>query len=382
MKKNKYRNAPRRRKNVFKLPFRRSANSGKIKRRKNHLKKYSKLQNRVSFKMSVNRVWKVFIGLFKFPTVPKLLLFIAIFSIGFLIYKITQTNYFGVKKIQLTGNKQISTSSIEEQCRNNFSRNIFILSVGEIENEIEKMSIYIKKIHAEKILPDTIAINIEEREPIALWRTVNGAYLIDNEGFILERAVNENVNLDVIQSAVLTETDEQNENEQIATSEEQPENPEDKTEEQKTTASVFLGEELEKQIDWELKQREKEINLFEINFDDYLKLPDLFKKYPQVKVWSDEIFNAGTYTDTELLDKYLELTGELNNSPFEIAETLVFSESKTLVNFREGFKVYFKLDSEIRQQVMTLNLIYSKLQMEGVNFKEIDLRFKRPVVRE
>lgn len=386
MKKNKYRKAPpgRKKRGVHLSLTRLSIKRRKIRRGVNRTSKnFAKTRGKFSLKRTMNRIIKLFIGLFKFPTIPKLLLFITICSAVYLTYKIDQINYFGIKKIQLSGNKQISVKAIEEKCSGNLNKNIFTLSVDKLENDLREMSVFVKKTHVEKLLPDTLAVNIEEREPLAVWRTVNGAYLIDNEGYILEKAINENINLEVIQNNLLLEnTDEENADNQPEIDEENIGQEQERNEAEDQDSTINLDEDLEKQIDWELKQREKEINLFEINFDDYLQLPDTFKKYPQVKVWSDQIFEVGTYTETEILNKYLTLNVELNSYSFEAVETLVFSESKALVNFKEGFKVYFKLNTDIPSQIKILNFIYSKLQMEGITFKEIDLRFKRPVIRE
>ncbi len=64
---------------------------------------------------------------------------------------------------------------------------IFSFNPSEAKTQIEKTD-WVKSVRVERRLPDTIYINITEREPLALWQSENGLSLIDNDGEIITRS--------------------------------------------------------------------------------------------------------------------------------------------------------------------------------------------------
>lgn len=61
---------------------------------------------------------------------------------------------------------------------------LFSFSPKEARSMIEKIS-WVKSVHIERRLPDTIYVDLEERRPLALWQHGKKLSLIDDEGIVL-----------------------------------------------------------------------------------------------------------------------------------------------------------------------------------------------------
>lgn len=336
-----------------------------------------------SIRRRIEKVLDIRYKLFRLPVfrLAFILLFFSIF-ISSIIWVI-RTGYFQISEISVEGVDHITEAQVLNIVEEVRTHNVFTISPGKYEDKLVGSYNYIRSAYVEKILPNKITVHIEEYEPTVVWRTINGAYLIDADGYVLERSLAENVSLDsVIQSiSALNEGDESGELvEEIVKEDSDVETAGD---EKEAEEKITLDPELEKQIDLELMQKEGEIDITMLDFDIYNILPDSFKKYPQIKIWSDEIFEVNEYIDGDLLGNYLLLLNMLSDySAFRVKEALIFSPKKVLVIFDDDVKIYFNLAKNVSDQINTLEFIWGRLQIDGVAFREIDLRFKRPVIRQ
>jgi hypothetical protein len=295
------------------------------------------------------------------------------------VYKIWDTQYFLVKKYEIVGNSNVPKETIASFAEELNGKWIFFTSCSDLEDKIYSSSNYIKSVYVEKKLPDTINIHIEEREPLAVWRTVNGAYLIDKDGFILEKSVNEEVTLQEVLEK--TEGDSFTLSEEENSESEETEESSEATDENSVVEEI-LDAELLAQIELEMESQKNEQNFLTLNFDSYNANPDSFKKYPQVKLLTDEIYETNETIDWSIWGGYSKLLLNLNEHTIFIpTEVLIFSEGKVLAVLENGKYVYFRLDNDVEAQVDLLDFVYGRLIVNGINFSEIDLRFKRPVIR-
>lgn len=91
------------------------------------------------------------------------------------------------KNVIITGNKYFSKTQIQALFEKELNKPILYLNMNEKLEHISKIP-WIKHISIQRIFPNTILINIDERIPIAIWQTNHNLYLIDSEGIKLCKA--------------------------------------------------------------------------------------------------------------------------------------------------------------------------------------------------
>jgi cell division protein FtsQ len=91
---------------------------------------------------------------------------------------------FTVKDILVTGRKQISAEEILASLSVKQGMPIFGFNVADAEKSLSDIS-WVKSVVISRRLPDTIAVQLQEREPVALWQHQKKLYLIDGEGVTL-----------------------------------------------------------------------------------------------------------------------------------------------------------------------------------------------------
>lgn len=81
-----------------------------------------------------------------------------------------------------------------------------------------------------------------------------------------------------------------------------------------------------------------------------------------------------------LNDKDLSLQSLLykNNVPF--SDIKVASDSSYLITLKDGSEVNFSSKKDVSSQISSLQLILSRLTIEGKKFKRLDLRFDKPII--
>ncbi len=101
---------------------------------------------------------------------------------------ITNLPMFNVNTIVVQGVENISEEEVINIASAQKVKNIFWLSSNKIEKAVESLP-YAKTVKVEKVYPNTLNINVLEREPIAyLVYNKNNYVYIDNEGYVLEVA--------------------------------------------------------------------------------------------------------------------------------------------------------------------------------------------------
>lgn len=75
-----------------------------------------------------------------------------------------------------------------------------------------------------------------------------------------------------------------------------------------------------------------------------------------------------------------ELKDNLRKAGVEYTDIYTASESAYIVKQKEGQEIYFTSTKDIKIQVATLQLILSRLTIEGKNFTRLDLRYDKPVI--
>lgn len=81
-----------------------------------------------------------------------------------------------------------------------------------------------------------------------------------------------------------------------------------------------------------------------------------------------------------LNDPLKELTDELSKKNIPVNFPLVATNAAVLARMSDGGEVLFSLHKDFATQVDSLQIILSRLKMEGKKIKKIDFRYDRPTV--
>ena len=99
-------------------------------------------------------------------------------------------NGFVIKNIEITGSNHLNKNDILEIISSYNKTNIFGINFQDIHKKINNNT-WVKKGLIKIIYPDTIKVNLIEKEPVAIWQDKFGNKLISKSGdFILEKKLN------------------------------------------------------------------------------------------------------------------------------------------------------------------------------------------------
>jgi len=99
------------------------------------------------------------------------------------IYGLAATSAFGFAKLQIEGTTVTSDATIREQMALIEGENMFEIATESLEDRLRRIpAIAVADISLG--LPDTVAVRIEERRPIVVWRIGERRLLADESGFL------------------------------------------------------------------------------------------------------------------------------------------------------------------------------------------------------
>ena len=118
------------------------------------------------------------------------LLFLIILGTAF--YFVVFSPVFKIKEIQISGDMKISVEEIrniilEQIDKNYLKKNIFLVSLKEINGAILEQFPQVARITLDRSFPNVLAVVVEERKPIAVFLQGEDYYFIDNEGIVFEK---------------------------------------------------------------------------------------------------------------------------------------------------------------------------------------------------
>jgi cell division septal protein FtsQ len=161
------------------------------KKRKNKLaNKLYRVDRQVRYKNPL----KIKKGIFQFKIFRIINLLLIIGILGCLYFFIF-SDFYNITNIEVTGNQIISTDDVLDITNNYLAenkffifknKNIFLFDKKDLKSEINKVVI-LNNIVIEKILPNTIRINIQEKDVAFKWLTNQQTYLIDQQGIVIKR---------------------------------------------------------------------------------------------------------------------------------------------------------------------------------------------------
>jgi POTRA domain, FtsQ-type len=111
---------------------------------------------------------------------------LALLLSGAAIYGVANSTAFEVGRIELEGATYTAAADVEAALADVRGANLFQLRTGPLEATVAELgTVHDASIHVR--LPDTLLVDVEEREPILIWRAGARSYLVDAEGQLFAR---------------------------------------------------------------------------------------------------------------------------------------------------------------------------------------------------
>ncbi|MBQ7668101.1 MAG: FtsQ-type POTRA domain-containing protein [Clostridia bacterium] len=92
---------------------------------------------------------------------------------------------FNITNIKVEGNKKVDENIIKSEADVNIGQNILRLNKVQMKNNILSVP-YVDEAKILRVWPNTILINISEKEPIAKLKLLGSNIFIDEDGYVLE----------------------------------------------------------------------------------------------------------------------------------------------------------------------------------------------------
>jgi cell division protein FtsQ len=99
---------------------------------------------------------------------------------------------FQIAGVDVTGVKQVSEADLRAITGVFTGQNIFTVDLDTVVKRA-RANFWVKDVRIYRRLPNRISMAVTERSPYAMLDTGTGWYVIDNDGFVIERVIRENV---------------------------------------------------------------------------------------------------------------------------------------------------------------------------------------------
>ncbi|MDK2820683.1 MAG: cell division protein FtsQ [Clostridia bacterium] len=114
-----------------------------------------------------------------------LLLLIFLFTVTALFYFI-HSGFFGFKHLVITGNRHIEAKEVENLMAVSKGTNLWQLDTSNIEKRLKTHPL-IADVKINRRWPNTLTVNVKERNPKAIIFNQGNFFLVDGEGVIMQR---------------------------------------------------------------------------------------------------------------------------------------------------------------------------------------------------
>jgi cell division protein FtsQ len=101
------------------------------------------------------------------------------------LVKSTET-FFVVNTIQTVGRERASKNDLSKILKKYRKTSLLSLDLNYIQSEVEKVA-WIKKVIIRRVLPNTLSLTIEEFSPRAVWIRGRDRYVLDKNGYTIEK---------------------------------------------------------------------------------------------------------------------------------------------------------------------------------------------------
>lgn len=112
--------------------------------------------------------------------------FYIIFILLFALFILINSSFFTVKEIEITGNQNLSEEKIKEELGLEEGISIWDVNLEKLSRKLSP-DLLIESVRIQRRLPDKLLVEIKERKGLGWVVDKNYTYLIDKEGFILQK---------------------------------------------------------------------------------------------------------------------------------------------------------------------------------------------------
>jgi len=121
--------------------------------------------------------------------IPSFLGLVAMLGLG---YWLLTAPYFKIANIEVQGGRFLGVSEVLAATALD-QQNVFLVNEADVAEKLKKLS-YVLEARVNKTLPNSVMLEVTERRSILTWQVGSTNYLVDNDGVVLESAVQLPVN--------------------------------------------------------------------------------------------------------------------------------------------------------------------------------------------
>jgi len=301
------------------------------------------------------------------------LLCILIIFIRYLLF----SPNFNIKNINIDGCQNVERDFVFSRVERIMDKNIFFVRSSNLSKEIRNYSAYIADVRVEKHLPDNVDIVIEEREPVFIWVNLSGAYLISQEGLVLE-VVSDFKNLNISSEDIDLLKGYGNLKEYTESEEDDEDGDEEELEEAEPAEAEedsFEEEELSNEDILELIEQEKSEIISRVDqywSENMSKIPEKFQIYTYVFSYDQSSFVSLDRLNEDILDDTkvgldIDFIGE------DVHRYIWESEYRFVFFIDMRRKIIFSTRRDFSMQADDLRILLENLKRDDKKFSYIDL---------
>jgi cell division protein FtsQ len=127
------------------------------------------------------RIWKSL-----FAIVAVIALTLAGYGSYTIVHYMRTSPRFEIRKVEVVGLKRVEQTEVLAQAQLPDAANVFSVNLDEVRERVEELK-WVRFASVQRVLPDMIAINIVERQPVGLARIRKQILQFDTEAELLER---------------------------------------------------------------------------------------------------------------------------------------------------------------------------------------------------
>lgn len=284
---------------------------------------------------------------------------------------------FRLETVTIEGNEQVSSELVISKVSSLINKNIFLIRPSRIKSDLLDESPYIKQVWVEKKLPNTLIIQIEERSSKYVWINFNGAFLIDDVGYVIDKV------------ATFTGLDLSSQEKDILKGYVDVE----KIKEDMNTTTTINEESTDTQ-EQEVVSQSEEINVLEeinqVKSEVTSKVEAFWEKnsgsisvylqtYQAVFSYEDEDYTLSSLIDKQELGVISMIMNiDLNN--YVVEKYICVSPFKYIMQVNGNRQIIFTSTRDVKTQEEELLKILERIALEGKDFYLIDLSTKKSVI--
>lgn len=286
---------------------------------------------------------------------------------------------FNIDTIEINGVVNSNEDEFENKVNEFYSKNIFLVRTSQIKSKLEGLSIYVESIFVEKDLPDSVVVTVYEKTPSFILINLNGAYLIDDQGLVLDvlaefsslNLSQEDIDilrgygsLSEIEKELEDQSDQPEADEGVDDQPDQPGADEEAGEEE---------DEIEKTAKEILEENRIEISaVVDQHWQESVDLiEDKYDNFHRVYSYSEKDFEVGDILEEKFTNSTIKVLGiELDD---EVHRYIWESEFTFVVQLDRGRRIKFSAKRDFTDQIDDLEVLTYELKRKGKDFRFIDL---------